>query len=128
MTARVFVAITVAVALLLAMWFVVFGDDGFELAERRPAPGGGGLEVRMEEGLAAVDPLWRFSVRRSSGTSTRDWPVGCMNGDDPNDGYAGMKWTDADTFVVEANDGRAFTVDVNPDTGEPDAQFSVGSC
>lgn len=127
------VAVAIAASLLALLWALawfllgfVFGN--FELTDRRPAPGSGSLEVRIEDGAAAVDPLWRFSVRRWAGMRTRDWAVGCVNGDDPDDSYAGMKWIDEDTFVVETNDARSFTVNVNPDTGEPDTGFSVGSC
>jgi hypothetical protein len=57
--------------------------------ESHPAPDGRGTpyEVVVRSSNAAViDPAWDLQIRQTAGIGARQWDVGCMNGDSPDQG------------------------------------------
>lgn len=90
--------------------------------ETHPAPDGRGTpyEVVVRSSNAEViDPAWELQIRQTAGIGARQWDIGCMNGDSPDQGYDHARWRDRSHLVVTANGGAVTTVTVDPRTGEP---------
>lgn len=108
--------------------FAAFGYAGFGalnwmagspqqiVGQRAPA---GQLEFRVIEGAQVIDTVWELSVRRPAGLLSKEWSAGCLNGDNPDDGFASVKWIDNQTIAVTVTDGRVLRVDLDPATGRP---------
>lgn len=84
--------------------------------ERAPA---GPLELRVIEGAQLIDTTWELRVRRPAGLLSKEWSAGCLNGDDPADGFVGVKWIGPESVAVTVADGRVVRVDLDPATGRP---------
>ena len=82
----------------------------------------------MNEGSDWIDPLYELRIRRTGTWVSKDWRVGCLNGDVPADDLWRAQWVDADTVEVLTSDSRRFLVDVNPTSGRPERRFRVGDC
>ena len=86
------------------------------VTERAPA---GQLEFRVIEGAQVIDTVWELRVRRPAGLLSKEWSAGCLNGDNPDDGFASVKWIDNHSIAVTVTDGRILRVDLDPATGRP---------
>lgn len=86
------------------------------LRERAPA---GQLEFRVIEGAQIIDTVWELRVRRPAGLLSKEWRAGCLNGDNPDDGFVGVKWIGPESVAVTVADGRVLRVDLDPATGRP---------
>lgn len=90
--------------------------------ESHPAPDGRGTpyEVVVRSSNAAViDPAWELQIRQTAGIGARQWELGCLNGDSPDQGYDHVRWRDRSHLVVTTHGGAVITVTVDPRSGEP---------
>jgi hypothetical protein len=86
------------------------------VSQRGPA---GQLEFRVIQGRQVIDTVWELRVRRPGGLLSKEWSAGCLNGDDPDDGFVAVKWIDPESVAVSVADGRVLRVDLDPATGRP---------
>lgn len=93
------------------------GSPGHQVVrERAPV---GPLEVRVLQGSVVIDTVWRLKVRHPAGMLSKEWSAGCLNGDNPDDGFESVKWISAESILVTISDGRVLRVDLDPATGRP---------
>lgn len=52
--------------------------------------------------------------------------AGCLNGDNPGDGFESVKWISAASLAVTVTDGRVLRVDLDPATGRPLRPVTTG--
>ena len=83
-----------------------------------PAPGLAGYEAVVYESHALVDPLWSLTVRQRGGFWSKEWDLGCINGDDPAADLKSVSWRDPTRLVV-ASQLHEVEIAVNSKTGEP---------
>lgn len=74
--------------------------------------------VVVEEGAWGIDTVWRVSVRQSRGLLSREWDVGCLNGDYPPHSFRAARWQ-YDETVVLITAGRRALVRVDTESGRP---------
>ncbi|MDX3100410.1 hypothetical protein [Nonomuraea angiospora] len=88
-----------------------------------PAP----YSVRLQQSAAGLGPdtVMRLSVRRDGGLLSREWELGCFNGDDPDDGFDSVKWTGPSSVEIRVVDGRTFPVALDPASGRPRTTASL---
>ena len=53
--------------------------------------------------------------------------AGCLNGDNPGDGFESVKWISAASLAVTVTDGRVLRVDLDPATGRPLRPVTTGA-
>jgi hypothetical protein len=83
-----------------------------------PAPGPAGYEAVVYESHNAIDPIWSVTVRQSDGFWSKEWDVGCINGDDPAADLKSLSWRGPARLVVTSQ-LHEVSIPVNPTTGEP---------
>ena len=101
------------------------GQPQHQIVSQR-APGGQ-LEFRVIEGARVIDTVWELRVRRLDGLLSKEWSAGCLNGDDPDDGFESVKWIGPDNVAVTVTDGRVLRVDLDPATGRPFRPVATGA-
>jgi hypothetical protein len=92
---------------------------------RHLSPDGRSVLV-VSEGAAAIDPVWELSVRRSSWLVARSWPVGCFNGDDPDNGLEAVRWVSPTQLEATDGSGRKYVVTIDSTDSRPSDHISVG--
>ncbi|GAA3073843.1 hypothetical protein [Streptosporangium carneum] len=98
----------------LALAFTSVEEVGFVDG---PAP----YRIRLQRSLAGLGPdtvMW-LSVRRDGGLLSREWDLGCFNGDIPDDAFDSVKWTGPSSVEIRVTDGRTFPVALDPASGRP---------
>ncbi|MGN9837374.1 hypothetical protein ACTMTI_04530 [Nonomuraea sp. H19] len=88
-----------------------------------PAP----YRIRLQQSTAGLGPdtlMW-LSVRRDDGLHSREWYLGCFNGDDPDDAFDSVKWTGPSSVEIRVVDGRTFPVALDPTSGRPQTTASL---
>ncbi|SHM69688.1 hypothetical protein SAMN05443668_1011277 [Cryptosporangium aurantiacum] len=75
-------------------------------------------------------PTWLLRIRSHDGLNSREHVLGCLDGDNPDEGLAHVSWADPTTVRVERGDGTTIDVRLDPDTGAPDRRLGsgVGPC
>ena len=63
----------------------------------------------MIEGRQVIDTVWELRVRHRAGLLSKEWSAGCLNGDNPGDGFESVKWISAASLAVTVTDGRRDT-------------------
>ncbi|MEV7616169.1 hypothetical protein [Streptomyces sp. NPDC089799] len=101
---------------------LVVGD--VEETARVPAPGRGDRRLVVEEGSAAIDPLWYVYVHQGGGLTERRWRVGFFNGDAMGNELADASWETADRVRMVTGDGAVHVVRIAPN-GRPERFVSV---
>jgi hypothetical protein len=91
-----------------------------------PAPAGAPYRALIREGSLMVDPVWVIWIRQDRGLLSREWRVGCLNGDDPADSYEGLTWVSASELRVRIGDGRQLPLRVVPSSGQPSGHIDTG--
>ncbi|MFF8807286.1 hypothetical protein [Streptomyces omiyaensis] len=112
-------------AVLLLFFRLVLFDvfsGGWEETQRIAAPGGGDRSVRIEQGSAMIDPLWRVSVVDGSGLTARSHLVASYDG---NTGFHAVAWDGPDRLLV-TDDGGTTTITLDPADGEPHRTIGTG--
>ena len=89
------------------------------------SPDGANVVV-VSEGADAIDPVWTLTVRQSSRLVARSWPLGCFNGDDPNNALDGVRWVSDTQVEVSAGSGDKYVVVVDPENARPARTLSAG--
>jgi hypothetical protein len=97
-----------------------------DLGESRYVSPDGSSVVVVTEGAAMIDPVWDLSVRQSSWLVARSWPVGCFNGDDPNNGFESIRWTSPTQLEATAGSGHKYVVTIDQSDSRPSRTISVG--
>ena len=59
------------------------------------------------------------AIRRQAGLLSKEWSAGCLNGDNPDDGFESAKWIGPESVAARVTDGRVLRVDLDPATGRP---------
>lgn len=90
-----------------------------------PAPGGRTALVVTDD-IAVIDPLWILTVRQTSPWAARTWPVGCFNGDNPDNSLTSVAWTSPTRLQIETGGGSSFAVEIDPTTGRPSSTATAG--
>jgi hypothetical protein len=121
--ARALIASCLAVCWLGAAVLTVLVAD---LGESRYVSPDGSSVVVVTEGAAMIDPVWDLSVRQSSWLVARSWPVGCFNGDDPNNGFESIRWTSPTQLEATAGSGHKYVVTIDQSDSRPSRTISVG--
>ncbi len=122
---RAVVIACVAGAVLVVFFRLVLFDlfgAGWEETQRVPAPGGGERAVRIEQGAAMIDPLWRVSVVEGSGLTARSHPVASYG--EPT-GFHAVAWDGPDAVLLTDDDGTT-RITLDPATGAPDRTVDAG--
>ncbi|MFD5767860.1 hypothetical protein ACFWIN_18795 [Streptomyces sp. NPDC127049] len=117
------VTVCAAGAVLVVFFRLVLFDvfsAGWEETERIPAPGGAERTVKVEQGSAIIDPLWRVSVVEGSGLTARSHPVASYG---ETTGFHAVAWDGPDALLVTDGDGTT-RIALDPATGTP--QRTVG--
>lgn len=81
-----------------------------------PAP----YSIRLRESTGGLGPdqvTW-LSVRKDDGLLSKEWHLGCVNDDDPDDAFDTVTWTGPASVEVRVNDGRTFPVTLDA-SGRP---------
>ncbi|MFI6319801.1 hypothetical protein ACIBG8_19865 [Nonomuraea sp. NPDC050556] len=88
------------------------------------------LRVQVRTSMAGLGPdtLVRLDLRSEAGLFTRQWPLACFNDDVVDDAYDSLTWTGPRSLDIRVNDGRVFSVRLDPLTGEPLSTPSAGYC
>jgi len=94
------------------------------VSQRAPA---GQMEFRVIEGAQVIDTVWELRVRRPAGLLSKEWSAGCLNGDNPDDGFESVKWIGPESVAVTVTDGRVLRVDLDPATGRPLRRLVTGA-
>jgi hypothetical protein len=84
------------------------------------------LTAVVTEGAAMIDPVWHLTVRQNRGLLSRQWDIGCLNGDDPANAYESLTWTSPTTIEVRTGGGERLPVDL-ADDGRPLDRVAVGT-
>ena len=50
---------------------------------------------------------------------SREWYLGCLNDDDPDDAFDSVTWKGPSAVEVRTADGRTFPVALDPASGRP---------
>ncbi|MFD4375024.1 hypothetical protein [Streptomyces sp. NPDC058486] len=120
------VAVACAAGAVLVLFYrLVFFDvvhAGWEETQRIPAPGGVDRSVRVEEGSAMIDPLWRISVIEGSGLTARSHLVASYG--EPT-GFVAVGWSGPDALELSDGDGMT-TITLDPATGAPHRTLGTG--
>jgi hypothetical protein len=128
---RTAVLLVVVVPLVAHLgWPLVFlqlQSLGLKELRQIPAPGDAPYTAVVSEGTAVIDPVWVVSIRQSRGILSREWQVGCLDGDAPQDGYKGMIWLSPTELSIRTEDGRQLSVQVDDDSGQPRNPIATGS-
>ncbi len=96
----------------------VFTEETLSVLAAPPGPGVA-YEVVVREGTDGwIDPAWELTIRQRDGLLAREWPLGCVSGDDPARAYKGVEWESRDRLRVMTRRGP-INVPVNRRTGEP---------
>ncbi|MEU2508598.1 hypothetical protein ABZ621_28320 [Streptomyces sp. NPDC007863] len=119
--ACLFGAAALALLLFRLTLFGFFTGD-WEVTRRLNAPDGVDRSVRVEEGLAVIDTIWRVSVIDGSGPGARHYPVAFFNGDSADDGLAEVVWDGPDALRFVLGEGEVITVRLDPETGRPERE------
>lgn len=105
-------------AVLVVFFRLVLFDvfsAGWEETGRVPAPGGAERAVRIEQGSAIIDPLWRLSVVEGSGLTARSHPLASYG---ETTGFHAVAWDGPDALLVTDGDGTT-RITLDPATGTP---------
>ncbi|MEU2657056.1 hypothetical protein ABZ615_17205 [Streptomyces sp. NPDC007325] len=120
------VAVACAAGAVLVVFFRLVLFDvlgaGWEETQRVPAPGGAERAVRVEQGAAMIDPLWRVSVVEGSGLTARSHEVATYG--EPT-GFHAVAWDGPDALLVTDGDGTK-RITLDPSTGAPDRTVDAG--
>ncbi|MFH8255797.1 hypothetical protein [Streptomyces roseolus] len=119
--ARVFGAAALALLLFRLTLFGFFSGD-WEVTRRLDAPDGVDRSVRVEEGLAVIDTIWRVSVIDGSGPGARHYPVAFFDGDSVDDALDQVVWDGPDALRFVLGEGEVVTVRLDPETGRPERE------
>lgn len=98
------------------------GDDLKELSRHRSP--GGSHELVLYRGYNVIDPTWELRLRSGSGLTTREWDLGCVNGDAEN--LTAIEWTGPDELRVNLAIRGEMDIALEPATGRPRTTLSVG--
>ncbi|MEV4575223.1 hypothetical protein AB0K16_18405 [Nonomuraea jabiensis] len=88
-----------------------------------PAP----YRIRLQQSAGGFGPdaMMLLSVRKDDGLSSREWYLGCVNDDDPDDGFDSVRWTGPSSVEIRVVDGRTFPVALDPASGRPRTTASL---
>lgn len=88
-----------------------------------PAP----YRIRLQQSTAGLGPdtMMQLSVRMDDGLHSREWHLGCFNGDDPDDAFDLVKWTGPSSVEIRVVDGRTFPIALDPTSGRPQTTASL---
>lgn len=103
-------------------WFVSVFDDDLTEVSRRPSPDGR-MELTVREGHNWIDPFYRLGVRTMSGILSREYDLGCVNGDflSLND----FGWAGPQTVRVQLSNGQTTVINL-AGGGRPDRTVDGG--
>ena len=121
--ARAIVAGCLAASWLGAAVLTLLMADDEE--SRYVSPDGSSVLV-VTRGAAMIDPVWDLSVRQSSWLVARSWPLGCLNGDDPDNGLESIRWISPTKIEVTTGSGLKYLVTIDPRDSRPSRTVSVG--
>lgn len=101
----------IAASLLGACSACIAWIAGVQQPESRSPGPSGGAEVLVRQYPAVIDPVWYVSVREGR-LLTQERAVACLNGDDPRDALASVRWVDDHRVEVRSSGNGAATVDL----------------
>lgn len=92
-----------------------------------PAPDGNAYEAVVRRGSDGIDPVWYVYTRETTGLRAQQWLVGCLSGDNPEDGFRSLRWRDAQHLIVNTW-RQTMIVKINASTGKPESDGGGRSC
>ncbi|MEV5497511.1 hypothetical protein AB0M50_19145 [Nonomuraea fuscirosea] len=105
---------------LVALSFTATEEAGYVDG---PAP----YRIRLQQSSTGFGPdsVMRLSLRRDDGLLSKEWDLGCINDDDPDDAFDSVKWTGPSSVEIRVTDGRTFPIALDPASGRPQSTTAL---